>query len=69
MTTTQNWTADAVCARVDGDAWFPEKGETNTKAKAPCLQWALDHNIQYGVWGGTSRADRQKIQREQEVAA
>lgn len=66
----RNWREDAVCARVDGEAFFPEVGASNRQAKAicdtcsvkaPCLQWALDNNEQYGIFGGTSRLDRQKI--------
>jgi len=38
--------------------------------KAPCLQWALDHNEQFGIWGGASRVDRQEMKRaEMETAA
>jgi WhiB family redox-sensing transcriptional regulator len=76
--TSQNWTEDAVCARTDPEAFFPEKGGSNRTgkalcdtcpAKAPCLQWALDHNEQYGIFGGTSREDRQKMKREMGTAA
>jgi len=76
--TTQNWTEDAVCARSDPEAWFPDRGRPNRQTKAmcdtcpvkdPCLQWALDHNEQYGIFGGTSHADRQKIKREMAAAA
>jgi len=71
--TSRNWTEDAACARADGESWFPDTGQSNTRAKAicgtclakeACLAWALEHNIQYGIWGGTSREDRQKLNRE-----
>jgi WhiB family redox-sensing transcriptional regulator len=74
----KSWVSDAACARVDGDAWFPEVGESNARAKQicntcpvkePCLQWALDNNEQYGVFGGTSRQDRQEINRRKLKAA
>jgi len=76
--TTRNWTVDAVCARTDPESFFPDVGGSNRQAKAmcgicpvkdPCLQWALDHNEQYGIFGGTSHADRQRMKREAEVAA
>ncbi len=67
-----NWTAEAACARADAETWFPDQGTSPRQAKAicltcpvqqPCLAWALVHNIQYGVWGGTSPVDRQKMNR------
>lgn len=67
-----NWTADAVCARTDPEAFFPDVGGSNRQAKAlcdtcpakaPCLAWALEHNIQFGIWGGASREDRQRMNR------
>lgn len=76
------WMLDADCARTDPETFFPDIGMSNKRAKAicetcpskaPCLQWALDNNEQYGVFGGTSRADRQQIKlaelRAAEVAA
>lgn len=64
------WVLDADCARTDPETFFPDVGASNRRAKAicatcpskaPCLQWALDNNEQYGIFGGTSRYDRQQI--------
>jgi WhiB family transcriptional regulator, redox-sensing transcriptional regulator len=30
-------------------------------AKAPCLEYALTHRIDHGVWGGTSERQRRRI--------
>jgi WhiB family transcriptional regulator, redox-sensing transcriptional regulator len=61
----------AVCTQVDtGDLFFPDKGGTNSAAKAvcrscpvrtSCLQWALDHDERFGVWGGLSERERRRL--------
>lgn len=65
------WMADAVCAQVDGDLWFPEKGGSNAEArricagcpvKALCLDYAIE-NDERGVWGGTSEQERQRMRK------
>lgn len=72
MTENRDWREDAVCARVDGDFWYPEVGGTNRRAKAmcrscpvmdTCLQWAFDHNEQWGVFGGMSADERRRVVR------
>jgi len=68
---TDDLTEQAVCRTVGTDLFFPEVGheEQYADAKAvcaicpvkdPCLQAALDGN-EYGVWGGTSEAERRQI--------
>lgn len=65
-----------VCAQVDPELFFPEKGGSSAGAKklcssceflAPCLDYALVARINgmgiAGVWGGTSDRDRQRIRR------
>lgn len=61
---------DALCAQVGGDLWFPEKGGSNTAAKricaacpvrAECLQYALDNDIRFGIFGGLSGYERRKL--------
>lgn len=34
--TPEPWTADALCAQIDHDPFFPEKGESATEAKRIC---------------------------------
>ena len=31
--------------------------------KSPCLEYALEHRIDHGVWGGTSERERRRILR------
>ncbi|HZL80411.1 MAG TPA: WhiB family transcriptional regulator [Demequina sp.] len=58
------------CAEVDPAVWFPEKGQTNTAAKAichrcdieaACLAAAIADPELEGVWGGTSQRERQAL--------
>lgn len=64
------WVREALCAQVDTEIFFPEKGQASAPAKLichrcpveqPCLQFALDNNIKEGVWGGTSERQRREI--------
>lgn len=66
------WHRDAVCAQTDPEAFFPEKGGTTRPAKAvcegctvrvECLQWALDNDERFGVWGGLSDRERRRLKR------
>jgi len=70
--TPPEWHNQAACTFIGGDEWFPEKGGTTREAKKvcatcpvqnECLQYALDHDERYGVWGGLSERDRRKLQR------
>src|SRR5215211_95702 len=64
------WRAEALCAQVDGDLFFPEKGESSVAAKrvcaecsvqSECLAEALARNERFGVWGGLSERERQAV--------
>lgn len=67
-----NWQHRAACRRpgVDPDAFYPDKGESTRPAKricagcpvtAECLQYALDNNERWGVFGGLSERERRKL--------
>lgn len=56
-----SWMAGGVCNSTDPEIFFPERGKSPAEAiricqscdvQERCLQWALAHNEQYGVWGG-----------------
>lgn len=65
-----DWRDSALCAQVDPEIFFPDKGMPGRDAAAvcrrcpvqtPCLEYALRHNITDGVWGGVHpRARRGK---------
>lgn len=72
------WAIDGVCAQTDPDAFFPEKGGSTREAKAicatcpvqvACLEYALDHDERFGVWGGKSERERRRIKAAREGAA
>jgi WhiB family transcriptional regulator, redox-sensing transcriptional regulator len=72
-----DWRADGACAQRDPDLFFPISStgpalEQIAKAKAicrgcpvqrPCLDFALEHDLGYGIWGGTTPQDRQAWRR------
>jgi len=64
------WTEQALCAQVDQEMFFVEKGGSTKPAKTvcqlcpvrlECLQYALDHEERFGVWGGLSERERRKL--------
>lgn len=66
------WQTRALCSQVGGDIWFPDSTATPAAAKticatcpvaAKCLDYALALGDVYGVWGGTTRVERQKMRR------
>lgn len=63
------------CRTTDPDVFFPEKGESVRAAvrvcdgcglRQACLDYALDHGIREGVWGGTSAMQRRAMLAERE---
>jgi WhiB family redox-sensing transcriptional regulator len=72
------WQADAACADNDAVGWddfFPPDGKKSAARRAravcagclvrdDCLEFALDHFIRDGVWGGTTERDRRPMWRE-----
>lgn len=67
-----NWTHEALCAQVDPELFYPEKGGSSKNAKQicghcdvreQCLAYALEHADIHGVWGGTVARDRMRILR------
>lgn len=66
------WYDDALCAQVDQDMFYPEKGGSTVEAKRvcgmcsvrqQCLDYALANHERYGIWGGVSERDRRKMER------
>ncbi len=65
-----NLGGEALCTQVDAEIFFPEKGGSSRAAKAvclrcdervECLEYALENNERWGVWGGMSERERRKI--------
>lgn len=66
------WQADALCAQTDPEAFFPEKGGSTRAAKRicttcdvrdQCLEYALQNDERFGIWGGLSERERRKLKR------
>lgn len=78
--TDLDWQSRSLCREVDLDLFFPEKdAQRGHHAKVicrrcpvqtECLEYALEHAPEYGIWGGTAPKDRDRIKRErrQDVA-
>lgn len=66
------WQADALCAQTDPEAFFPEKGGSTREAKricescevtSECLEYALQNDERFGIWGGLSERERRKLRK------
>jgi WhiB family redox-sensing transcriptional regulator len=65
-----DWQERALCAEVDGDLFFPEKGGSTAVSKrvcaacpvrSECLDYALQNEERFGIWGGLSERERRKL--------
>jgi WhiB family transcriptional regulator, redox-sensing transcriptional regulator len=83
MSASVNWRDDAACARADPDLFFPVSATglalsqideakrvcQGCPARTPCLEWALEHGVAAGIWGGATdeerRAMRQRLTHRQ----
>lgn len=68
-----NWRGEALCAEVDTDIFFPDKGGSSREAKQicgrctvsdQCLDFALRNGERFGIWGGVSERDRRRLSQE-----
>ena len=73
-----DWTEQALCAEVDPELHFPEKGGSTREAKAvcracevraECLDYALKTDQRFGIWGGLSEQQRRRLKRERPATA
>jgi WhiB family redox-sensing transcriptional regulator len=64
------WQDQALCAQVDPELFFVEKGGTARPAKricrecpvrAECLEYALESDQGFGIWGGLSERERRRM--------
>lgn len=68
----EQWMDDALCAEVDAELFFPEKGCSVRDPKSicrrcevqdECLDYALREGLDHGVWGGTSERERRLLKK------
>lgn len=70
------WEDSALCAQADPEAFFPEGGSVvrakkvceRCQVRIECLKFALDHDMAFGIWGGTSELERRFMRRQQAAA-
>ena len=68
---TDIWTAAA--GLYGTEAFFPEKGGSTRDAKRvcgvcpvreECLQYAMDNDERFGIWGGLSERERRRLRKQ-----
>jgi WhiB family redox-sensing transcriptional regulator len=68
------WQERALCAQTGPEFFFPDPGSSTREAKrlcgiceerVACLEYALDNDERFGVWGGLSEKERLRLRREQ----
>ena len=66
------WADQAKCLVAEPETFFPEKGGSTREAKkictdcpvkAECLEYALENDERFGIWGGLSERERRKLRR------
>ncbi|MFK4091096.1 WhiB family transcriptional regulator [Kribbella sp. NPDC020789] len=71
-----DWQDRGLCAQTDPESFFPEKGGSTRDAKkicagcpvaAQCLEWALENDERFGIWGGKSERERRKIAKDRKA--
>ncbi|MDN5893869.1 MAG: WhiB family transcriptional regulator [Nocardioides sp.] len=67
-----SWQERALCAQTDPESFFPEKGGSTRDAKqtclkcevrTDCLEYALENDERFGIWGGMSERERRKFKK------
>lgn len=71
-----NWRRGAICAQVDPEMFFPEKGGSTRQAKRVCngcpvqvfcLEEAIENDEGFGIWGSMSTRERRNERRRGHV--
>jgi WhiB family redox-sensing transcriptional regulator len=72
------WMDEALCAQIDTELFFPEKGGSTKEAKRACslcpvreqcLAQALADREAHGIWGGLSERERRKLVKAEDIPA
>jgi WhiB family redox-sensing transcriptional regulator len=67
------WQEQALCSQTDPESFFPEKGGSTREAKRicaacdvkqECLEYALQRDERFGIWGGLSERERRRLRRK-----
>jgi len=72
------WMGLGLCRNESPARFFPSDGVgvevarricADCPVKAPCLEYALEHRIDHGVWGGSSERERRRILKRRRLEA
>lgn len=74
--TDMSWQVDGVCREIDPELFFADSKEVHAQrdairacglcrvdVRAKCLQWAIDNDEEWGIWGGATPPQRVDIAR------
>ena len=76
--TETTWMAEGHCAAQPPAMFFPSDGVgveiarrlcADCPVKERCLDYALEHRIDHGVWGGASERERRRILKRRRLEA
>jgi WhiB family redox-sensing transcriptional regulator len=68
-----SWQNRGACNGTPPHIMFPNQGDSNKRAKAfckvcpvrvECLEFAIEHDERFGVWGGKSERERRAIRKQ-----
>ena len=74
----EDWMARGNCRTTAPTVFFPSDGVgvdiarricAECPVQEPCLEYALRHHIEHGVWGGASERERRRIARRRRLEA
>lgn len=64
------WEDEASCKNMKPEIFFDRISEQSARlicsgceVREECLEFALKHNIQYGIWGGLDEKERKELRR------
>lgn len=72
FSTREPWMVDAACLDHHPELWFSDNKNAAVMAKEicagcpslqPCLQWAIETNERWGIFGGQTYAERVNLRR------
>ena len=68
-----SWMAEGKCRELPPSTFFPSDGVgvdaarricAECPVRRSCLEYALEHDLVHGIWGGTTPEDRQAWRRQ-----
>jgi WhiB family redox-sensing transcriptional regulator len=69
----QDWRADGLCGQADPNLFFSVGAVEHKKAKgicrscpvrSQCLSYAMDRQVDHGIWGGLTERERRRWRRD-----